>query len=84
VTFLRWVAANLGDKASNQLPGEVGPKEAWMNETSQQHSTQRSKALVVKIVLRTRVVLAIVVAAVYRAFRVSPWPSALLIRRGYS
>jgi len=54
-----------------------------MSETYYGHSTKRTKALAVKIVLWTLVALAIVAATKYVTFRVTPWPSTLLIRRAF-
>jgi hypothetical protein len=54
-----------------------------MSETYYGHSTKHTKALAVKIVLWTLVALAIVAVTKYVTFRVTPWPSALLIRRAF-
>ena len=59
----------------------AGWKET-MSEAPDNHS-RNGKKLIVRVLIWTLLVAAVLSAAVYAAFKLSPWPAALIIRRTF-
>jgi len=54
-----------------------------MSESGDSRTKRSPKALVVKALLLILIISAVLAAAGYAAFRLSPWPSAMIIRRAF-